>query len=156
MNTITTNVEDIYESLSRGVYDSCYFAIAPMQILKLHEVSKAVLIPKITGITMFHLVNLDTWNSLPTDLQQVFRDAAAPTADFSITLNEEMEAQTIKAFQEEYGIEVNTLSPEDQAILFKFLFEEWGKSYKALCERAGVWDDGQVIVEHVMDFAHPK
>jgi TRAP-type C4-dicarboxylate transport system substrate-binding protein len=156
MSTISTTPADSYESLSRGVYDSFYIAVAPLIILKLHEVTEAVLLPNIVGISMMNVVNMDTWQSLPPDLQQVFMDAASLTRDFSIELNEDFEAQTLQSLQEEFGLEVNTLPPEEQAICYKAYFDEWEKSYRELCERAGVHDDGMLLLGYYKDFAYPK
>jgi TRAP-type C4-dicarboxylate transport system substrate-binding protein len=153
MSTINTNVQDSYESLSRGVYDSFYIAVAPIELLKLNEVSKAVVLPNLVGITLMQVMNLDVWESLPPDLQQVCRDAATQTADYSIKLNEDMESQTLQSLQEG-GIEVNTLSPEEQRIFYQFVYDEWETGFTELCGRTGVSPaDRDMIMGYVHDFA---
>jgi TRAP-type C4-dicarboxylate transport system substrate-binding protein len=152
MRSVAGNPSDLYESLSRGVYDCSLMAVGPLEMLKMQEVLKAVLLIGTTGITMAAIMNLDTWNSLPSDLQQICRDGAMAASDYSVQLNLDMENSTLQAFEEEYGVEVNTLSLEDQKTLYQKLYDDWEAAYRDLCKRAGVEDEGELIIERVNKF----
>lgn len=77
---VTVAPTDIYEALQRGTLDYSFINAGNMQAFKLVEVAKQHCGPvmAITGhnITM----SKRTWARLPKDIQQVFRDQSAKTA----------------------------------------------------------------------------
>jgi TRAP-type C4-dicarboxylate transport system substrate-binding protein len=157
MSSINTAPEEVYESLSRGVYDAMEIAIAAWGVLKLYEVTKAALLTQTDTSTLMPILvmNLDTWQSLPPDLQQVCWDAVPPTLESSITLVEKMEGEALQTFRDN-GVEINTLSPEEQTAFYKLYFDDWERDFRELCEQRGVWGEGQVILKWTKEYAYPK
>lgn len=156
LHSTTGSPQDLYESLSRGVYDCCFMAVGPLEMLKIQEVAKALVILNTTGVNMSLLMNLETWNSLTPELQQICREAALLAEGQSVEMLNQMEAATLKAFEEEYGVQVNVLSPEDQATVYNAMYGEWEKAYRELCERANVVDNGEIVIKNVKAFALSK
>jgi len=72
-SAIATPGSEIYMALDRGVVDAVSFGSESAMIdIGLAEVSKYVFVPWISGATIGdYVMNLDKWNSLPPDLQQI-------------------------------------------------------------------------------------
>jgi len=74
---------EVYTALQRGTIDGAIFPIHDLEILKLKEVVGQVVGPSFlfSGPMMhFFKVNLDTWNGLPPDLRQAFRQVVKKAA----------------------------------------------------------------------------
>ena len=63
---------------------------------------------------MVYPMNLDTWNSLPADIQQVFDETKSWTMDSLVALSNAEYESALKIY-EEAGIETFHLSPEEYA-----------------------------------------
>jgi TRAP-type C4-dicarboxylate transport system substrate-binding protein len=107
-----------YEALARGVMDG---GLAPMETwfgFRLGEVSAdhVTLTPFLYNQLFFTVMNLDTWNSFPADLQQII---TATTAEFyrgtMPTLWNEINEGGYRHVKETKGVEVTILSPEEEA-----------------------------------------
>jgi len=67
--TVQTTTGEIYDSLSSGVIDGyCSPQRYPMTI-KLHEVTKYAVLPRVGEVVFISLVNTSSWNKVPKDLQ---------------------------------------------------------------------------------------
>ena len=74
---------DVYMALQQGTIDGALSGITSFYDRKFYEVAKYVLIWDVT-ITNFHIVaNLDWWNSLPEDLQQVIMQAGEEATEYA-------------------------------------------------------------------------
>lgn len=76
---------DAYTSLDKGVVDAGLFATNQMVIYHLDEVSKYLLPVYMVPTFMTATINLDVWNSLPKDIQDLLMEEHLTLAD---TLNE--------------------------------------------------------------------
>lgn len=153
MSSVMGDLNETYESLARGVYDAIYINASVMAVWRLQEVSKAALLDGPSAAAGGVVMNRDTWNSLPPDLQQVCRDAAAAAADNSITVLEALMDENVRMF-EESGCEVNWLPPEEQAIVYAAMYDDWETGFTELCGRVGVSpEDRDTVMGYVHDFA---
>jgi len=67
---------EVYSALEKGVVDgACWPAIGAVDY-KFYEVAKYQLRPRFGDVVEFVLVNLNTWNQLPKDLQDILTKAA--------------------------------------------------------------------------------
>ncbi|MBT8354396.1 MAG: TRAP transporter substrate-binding protein [Desulfofustis sp.] len=73
-NPVETTPHDTYLSLQRGMADGVVCPIAPMKAYKISDVTKYHIILGLMTTHFYAGVNLDKWNSLPADMQQVLVD----------------------------------------------------------------------------------
>ena len=71
---VEVDIFDAYIALERGTIDACMYPWGAVRAFRLHEVTQAH-----TRITLDRpiacmVMNLETWNSLPPDIQKVFDD----------------------------------------------------------------------------------
>jgi TRAP-type C4-dicarboxylate transport system substrate-binding protein len=129
---VVTSYGEMYLALERGTVDGTYTTVFALEDLQLMEVVDYVIYPAWTvGSTVDFLVNLDRWNELPSDIQEivegVFKDLSPWTEETTM-------AQTNMALdkaQNEYGVTLITLPPEEVAKLRVAALSEW----QALAER---------------------
>jgi TRAP-type C4-dicarboxylate transport system substrate-binding protein len=77
---VTVAPTEIYEALQRGTLDYSFINAGNMQAFKLVEVAKQHCGP-VMAITGHNItISSRTWKRLPKDIQQVFREQAAKTA----------------------------------------------------------------------------
>ena len=152
---VSLTIPEVYEGLSRGVIDAMEMVITPMDVLKWYEPSVAYLRLGLNYSSNPEIVNLDTWNNLSPDLQDVFREAAAAAMDFGLGLDDEMAAKTIQTFKDA-GLSINVLSKDEQTQLFRLRFAAWEEQWLGFAERAGVSDDAQVVLKTWKDMVYPK
>jgi TRAP-type C4-dicarboxylate transport system substrate-binding protein len=106
-----------YEAVARGLTQG---VLGPMEVLRSFRIAEAVghvtQTPSLYNQLLFMVMNLETWNSLPEDIQQIIEEVTADyykevVAGFYDRLNKEvldwME-------QEKLGIEIITLAPEEK------------------------------------------
>ncbi len=102
---------EVYMALKTGVVDGQDNAVSNIWDYKVYEVQKYLTISRYaTGPDPF-MVNLEWYNRLPVDLQQIFDEVAAETMRLSDRLNREQESEYIK--QLEAKLEINYVTPEN-------------------------------------------
>lgn len=73
-NPVETTPHDTYLSLQRGMADGVVCPIAPMKAYKISDVVKYHTIVGILTTHFYAGMNLDKWNSLPQEMQQLLLD----------------------------------------------------------------------------------
>jgi len=102
---------EVYMALKTGVVDGQDNAVSNIWDYKVYEVQKYLTISRYaTGPDPF-MVNLEWYNRLPVDLQQIFDEVAVETMRLSDQLNRENESEYIK--QLEVKLETNYVTPEN-------------------------------------------
>jgi len=108
---------DVYTSLQTHVIDACEVGNAFGNYGSgYHEVIKYWYFPGIHKITETSstIVNLDTWNKLPADLQTLWVMAATHSTIRSWAFSHYKSAEIIPVLQQKYGIQIIKESPEVQ------------------------------------------
>ncbi len=91
---------EVYMALKLGVVDGQDNAVSNIWDFKVYEVQKYLTITNYaTGPDPF-MVNLEWYNTLPPDLQQIFDEVAEKTIRYSDKLNREKEIEYIKSLSE--------------------------------------------------------
>ena len=118
---------EIYTALEKGVVDGSCFPVAGILVLKLNEVAKYMIRPAFGDGIQCILANLDSWNRLPKDLQELVMKCV-------IEEEEEGRARMIKAYEKEekellkLGMEIATLpSQEAQKFINTFYERSWAE-----------------------------
>ncbi len=93
--TVEAVPPEMYDAISRGVYDGVIFAAAAYVTQSLYEVAPYVLYTGVCNSGQLICVNLDTWQSLSPEAQAVLEEAAEATLTFSAQCYEEGESQVV-------------------------------------------------------------
>jgi len=111
---VSLPVGDVYTGLSLGNIEAALFFSPGLAYgMKLHEVAPYYLDPPSNAWnTIDMMINLDTWNSLPEDLQAVLEAAARVHSNDYAALTIEQDALGREALAAE-GVTFNKLSNED-------------------------------------------
>lgn len=109
---VTSNLNEAYQSIQTGVYDGYISAISWWDSFKLYEVAPHFTLTDF-GAQYLNAVtiNVDTWESLPADVQEILVELAADYEAETTRLCIESEAGGIAAL-EENGATVRKISPE--------------------------------------------
>lgn len=110
---VTTTPGEVYTALERGVVDGYGWPSIKISDFGWHEVTKFVIDPGFYQVDVCILVNLDSWNRLPKDLQQLLADVAQKleheaSEHFAKIIQEERELIASK------GVQVIRFSPDDE------------------------------------------
>jgi TRAP-type C4-dicarboxylate transport system substrate-binding protein len=114
-NPVETTPHDTYLSLQRGMADGVVCPIAPMKAYKISDVVKYHVIVGIMTTHFYAGVNLDKWNSLPADMQQVLVDTTGPK--MVLASGKTLDAGSAKdtEWRKEKGHKFTVLSEEERA-----------------------------------------
>ncbi|MFH0768417.1 MAG: TRAP transporter substrate-binding protein DctP [Chloroflexota bacterium] len=156
MFAVPVYVADFYESLSRGVIDSAYFPPSGSLAMKLFETAKSNLGLRQGGADVPIIFNLDTWNSFPSDIQDLIMEAALETSQWSIGFSAAATEQSYQVFRDS-GMYVGDAPEEDTVKLFEAIMkytveEQWVNQ----CEAAGVGEEAQVLLQYWRDMAYGR
>lgn len=117
---VQTSLNDTYQNLQTNV---CQATIQPTHScvnLKVYEVAPYYLDANFNVVPFNAItVNLDTWNSLPTEVQTILSEVGEGYLDYEAEYIDTVHEQDL-AMLEENGCTINTLTREDQ--------EEWAAS----------------------------
>lgn len=110
---VEMSMYDVYPSLETGILDGL---IGPSETLKSLNLVDLVryhtTLNLASGITLCYGMNLDTWNSLPEEIQQVFEDNTQFLSNETMRLFDE-DTQASFTLGAEQGIEFIELAPEE-------------------------------------------
>jgi TRAP-type C4-dicarboxylate transport system substrate-binding protein len=137
--TVRVAAGEIYSALEKGVVDGAGFPVFGAFDYKWYEVSKFQLRPAFGEVVDCLLVNLDSWNKVPKEMQNLI-----------VQVTKEMEEEGYKTLttrmreEEEklvgLGMKLNTLSPAEGEKLIKIYYER-------------TWDE--IVLKHSPDYG-PK
>jgi TRAP-type transport system periplasmic protein len=155
---VNVAIPELYEGLSRGVIDAIFMATAAVLPLKWNEAGKSHLyFGDNTVISTPLAINLNTWNKLPKDIQQIFMESSRETAEWSAAENDKLVQATYAAF-EKAGNPPVKVSAAERDQFFKVLFKYQEINNKKLAKAAGV-EKEQAIIQKVwndMKWGKPK
>ena len=124
---ITLPGSEVYTALERGVVDGYAWSVLGNISMGWPEVCKYIIEPKLYSMNLEALINLDTWDKLPKNLQTLLTDLMIENEATYTKVFEELGDKEFKAMQAK-GMKVITFTPEDT------------KWYIDLAYKAG-WDE---------------
>jgi TRAP-type C4-dicarboxylate transport system substrate-binding protein len=131
-NPVTLPPTDIYTSMERGVVDGFIISKPGMTGFGLQEVTKYWIEPGFFQIEPSMIMNLDFWNKIPKDLQDLLMDAVKDN-EYIATMRFQMLARSEEVVMRKAGMRTLTLSPEDTA---KFLQVAYDSTWEYLIKAA--------------------
>jgi TRAP-type C4-dicarboxylate transport system substrate-binding protein len=139
---VPINYTDFYTAMERGVLDAYFFATSGVTDFSLQDVTKYMIDERFScgGSPLY--INLDKWNSLPKNLQDVMNEAAIELEQEGKIEYEKVDAASVKKIQEA-GTQIIKFSPADSkrfhtiltdALWKQFIerYPEYGPKFKAL------------------------
>ncbi|MBU4576135.1 MAG: TRAP transporter substrate-binding protein DctP, partial [Proteobacteria bacterium] len=116
-----------YMALQRGTIDGTLNPLYMAQTYKLKEVIKYIMVPPVGFGLGDTYVNLDAWNKLPTNLQEIVRQAAVDAAlKYYKVEYDKLESHDIKE-AEKVGVKVLKLSPAELKAIRKAAEPLWAQ-----------------------------
>jgi TRAP-type transport system periplasmic protein len=119
---------DFYTSLERGVVDAIGDPLQNLMSYQLYEVCKYVIEQGYYRSSAIYVVNLDTWNSLPKDLQTAFSAAARDVLYQYMDLVDKQIIPAAFKLATDKGMKIIKFSDEDNAWYVKQAYD-------------GAWED---------------
>lgn len=108
---------ELYSALNTGIVDACEF-VGPAENYdaKLHEVTKYMQYPGVHSFVAARdvMVSLKAWNSLTPDLKAALESAVNDYIGIDYIISEPHHRKALKLMAE-YGLTMQSLSPEDEA-----------------------------------------
>lgn len=105
---------EIYDSVSKGVIDGVDISMQVLEDAKVAEVINYVTFiwPIAHPYTFYYVMNLDTWNKLPADIQKIFDEF---TEEFMLKDAKMFDDEDFEGveFARELGVELIDLSPAE-------------------------------------------
>jgi len=113
-NQVGMPMPETPEALQKGVVQGLFTSLEVMQDFKFAEICRYVTITD-TAIYPFAVVmNLDTWNSLPEDVQKVMEDLSVEQAEWTGNYMDNHVKDSIAWSKETYQVEFIQLSEEEK------------------------------------------
>lgn len=147
-NPISVPFDDVYMSLETGVINGVMTNYDGFHMMNFYEPASNIIVGTRLwwSAPFIHTINLDSWESLPTDIQEgILRATESAQEEFGKIYQEELE--TAISEQEAAGAKVKIADDEDIAMfndeeLFERLRETWAKE---AIENHGIEDAHQYI-----------
>ena len=118
---VSMGMGDLYLGMEKGVLDGVALPTEILVSRRIAEVAKYVTDIDLGHDTFFVVINLETWNRLPKDIQKVLEDLSGDWAvDFTGKAWDKFDAEA-KAKVMAQGIEFITLDPKEKARWKKLL-----------------------------------
>jgi TRAP-type C4-dicarboxylate transport system substrate-binding protein len=104
---------DCYMGFKTGTLDCLATALMSLRDFGWYDVLTYAVNANINGGPWSYVMNKDTWNSLPADIQKVFIDLIPFVTELNDRVQYENEQTALAEFPEEYGTVINMLSQEE-------------------------------------------
>ena len=140
-------VVDTYESLSRGVIDSSSLPVAGVAVFKVWEVAPYGLYMDAAAPSHHIEMNMDTWNSLTEEEQEIFKEAVKLSEEDYLASLKAIEESVLESFEEVYY-----LTDEETVEFLKHFYQEQYNGYRDMAEAAGKLEGFRTVMKAVTDF----
>jgi TRAP-type C4-dicarboxylate transport system substrate-binding protein len=112
---VSMDVTDVYMALDRGLIEGVFTHLPAMVIWGFLEHANYLTLFGEGGCYMYifaFIINADVWNSLPPDIQQIFKDLE-PWLDENVTTGDLMMIEGAKGILQEKGATILELTPAE-------------------------------------------
>lgn len=142
---VKVDIPDMYEALSRGLVDCVQFAVGGMVGLKLYEPGECLLVdgnfPANSGPCV---ANLEVWNTLPADIQEIINESALAAQQWSIDYQAEALNEIMRTI-EDSGVVVGDFPDTDKKNMVELSLALQKAASLEVAEKAGKLNEGQMI-----------
>ncbi len=103
------------EALQKGVVQGLFSSLEVMKDLKFAEICRYVTMTETVIYPFAVVMNLDAWNALPRDVQEVMDALRVEQAEWTGTYMDAHVEESMAWSTKEHGVEVISLAPEEKA-----------------------------------------
>ncbi|MFD1707862.1 TRAP transporter substrate-binding protein [Siminovitchia sediminis] len=121
---VAMSQSEVPEAIQTGVLDGYITSREVLKDFHLAESIKYVVDYPLHVTTFVAVMNKDTWESLPSDVQQVIDELGSEMAIFTGEYHDQNIQESLEWSKEEHGTEMIQLSPEEQ--------EKWDQAIKPI------------------------
>ncbi|MCL6446727.1 MAG: TRAP transporter substrate-binding protein DctP [Armatimonadetes bacterium] len=111
--TVTIPISEIATAMERKVIDGFAYAGIGAYDLNFHEVAKYVIDKGFTASEVVFVMNLNTWNSLPKDVQDAISRIAAEAEEYAWNKGMDLKQKSLNQIKEK-GVEFIKLPPAEE------------------------------------------
>ena len=115
---------EIYTALDLGTIDAASWTMMAWEHMHWNEVCKYYNLPRTANMIVALVINMDAWNSLPEDLQQIMEWCGKDWIFYCATRYHEVESRQESLMGPETKI---VLPPSEQAIVQQAAYKVWDK-----------------------------
>lgn len=151
INHLSVIPPEVYESIQRGVCDAYEMSLSVTVMLQWYEVAKYYAFDGSQAVACPITCNLDTWNSLSEEYQQVMKDAQQAAQIFAyetVTGNQNDYIATL----EDNGVTIVELSQEDLDEYASALFTSAVKAARTRAVNYGIEEDMETLIGIAADY----
>ena len=105
---------EVYTALQQGIVHGVPNSILNYKNMGWYDQIKYISKLPIMVLPNYYVANKKWFNKLPADVQQAITEAAVASAEHTVKILAAKEAETVKEFEEKYGIEVIQLSEKEK------------------------------------------
>lgn len=143
---------EMYDALSKGGIDGVPLSLDFIPIFKLNEVTKYIsFIDGSIGARPL-VINLDTWNSLPADVQQIMTDLIPETYQFGIENYKKMLKES-EEYAKNAGMEFVTVDPVEQQKVADTWANVASGEWLPKMKEQGVGDEAEKLLNRYLELA---
>jgi TRAP-type C4-dicarboxylate transport system substrate-binding protein len=150
-NPVGMPMPETPEALQKGVVKGLFSSLEVMKDFKFAEMCKYITLTDTVVYPFAVVMNMDKWNALPKDVQQVFEELGTQQAAWTGVYMDNHVQEAVEWSLKTQNVEVIKLSAEEKARwdeLLKPMIDNWIKS----AEAKGL--PARQIVEDIMAFAN--
>jgi len=104
-----------YLSLQKGIVKGIVNPMSTLVDWKIAEVTSYITMIHLYNLMFFVVMNLDTWNALPPDIQKIFDEVSEEQVKKAGEIWDKNEVEDAALVEKEYDMEIIRLSPEEKA-----------------------------------------
>jgi TRAP-type C4-dicarboxylate transport system substrate-binding protein len=127
-NCVGMPMSETPEALQKGVVKGLFSSLEVMKDFKFAELCKFVTMTDTPVYPFAVVMNMDSWNKLPKDVQKVFDDLRVEQCEWTGTYMDNHVIESMEWSKKEQGVEVIELSKEEKArwdALLEPIIEKW-------------------------------
>ena len=135
MVAVSMMPDETFMNLQTGVIDGVYFDASSIWDFGMQDIIKSITYANFAGGVFNCIMNLDTWNSLPAEYQQIITEAAAKVPALKDEVQWRLNDEYLDKAINEYGMEYIELPPEDLHKITETLYpirEDWVEEMEAM------------------------
>ena len=125
---------EAYQSLDKGVIDGAAFDLNVLEAFKLQEITKYMSLSPSTASSLYLVMNMKKWNSLPPDIQKIFVDAGKEHWLGFAGAQDDFKVGVIQRYAALPGHEIIRMSDTERARWLakaQPLFDKWASDMEA-------------------------
>lgn len=144
VNPVFVPLPDTYMSLSRGMADGAFLAIAPLRSFKINETIKYTNNDPIAVSPMWMAMSTDAWNRLTPEQQKIFDETTGEVLARAIGRALDNGVETDSKWMKENGHVFNNL-PEDEKAKFIEATSGIAQTWQKKAEKKGYKNAAQIL-----------